>query len=198
LLILDASYSMGETLDEGQTKMAVAKRALLDTLAKLPPNTAVGLRVYGISSNPLSACTASKLVVPIGTNNRAVIASHLLGLRPTGETPISFSLQQAIQLDLLNRQGPKAVVLVTDGMETCDADPCRVAVQLVRNGSQVKIHTIALGLARDYDALRQLKCISAATYGRFHSASTYGELLKGLANSVEIRTRVDAQIITKP
>jgi hypothetical protein len=198
LLILDASYSMGERLDEGQTKMAVAKRAILDTLARLPASTIIGLRVYGLSANPLTACSASRFVVPFGVNNRAVIANYLLGLRPTGETPISFSLREALQSDFAGRQGPKAVILVTDGMETCDADPCRVAVQLVRNGSQVKIHTIALGLARDYDALRQLKCISAATYGRFYSANTYAELAKGLANSIEVRTSVGAQIIQKP
>jgi Ca-activated chloride channel homolog len=197
LLILDASYSMSEKLAEGESKMAIAKRVLLDTLKAIPPNVWLGLRVYGLSSNPFTACSASQLVVPFGQNNRAFVANAIVGLRPTGETPISFSLQQAIQQDLAPRPGKKTIVLVTDGMETCDADPCRVAVQLVRAGSDVRINTVALGLAHDYDALRQLKCISAATYGRFYTADTSAELARGLAKSVQIETTVQAQILPK-
>jgi von Willebrand factor type A domain len=197
LLILDASYSMTEKLDEGESKMAIAKRVLLDVLQAIPPNVYVGLRVYGLSSNPITACSASQLMVPFGQRNRNQLANALISVRPTGETPISYSLQQGIQKDLAMRPGKKTVVLVTDGIETCDADPCRVAVQLVRNGSNVKINTVALGLARNYDALRQLKCISAATYGRFYTANTSAELAKGLADSLQVRTNVQAHILPK-
>ena len=197
LLILDASYSMTEKLDEGESKMAIAKRVLLDVLQAIPPNVYVGLRVYGLSSNPITACSASQLMVPFGQNNRNQLANALIKVRPTGETPISYSLQQGIQKDLAQSPGKKTVVLVTDGIETCDADPCRIAVQLVRNGSNVKINTVALGLARNYDALRQLKCISAATYGRFYTANTSAELARGLADSLHVRTNVQAQILPK-
>jgi hypothetical protein len=197
LLILDASFSMSERLEGGESKMAIAKRVILDTLRQIPPSTYVGFRIYGYSSNPITSCSASKLVVPFARNNRAAIAQALIPLRPTGETPISFSLTQAIEQELALRPGKKTIVLVTDGVETCDADPCRVAVHLVKNGSNVQINTVALGLARDYDALRQLKCISAATYGKFYTANTAAELARGLTESLRTTTNVNAQILPK-
>ena len=46
---------------------------------------------------------------------------------PTGETPIAYALQQAATD--LGPDGNRTVVLVSDGIATCDPDPCEVAEQ---------------------------------------------------------------------
>lgn len=44
-------------------------------------------------------------------------------LRPSGYTPISLALQRVAAL--LPADGKQAVVLVSDGEDTCSPEPCR-------------------------------------------------------------------------
>lgn len=197
LIILDASYSMREKLPSGETKIAAAKRVILEVLRKIPPEKRVGLRVYGHSANPFSSCRDSKLLVPIGGNNRNFIGSSLLGIRPNGNTPITYAIKTAMLNDFNTVQsGKKTIILVSDGMETCDADPCDTAVEMLRRGFDVKIDVVGFGLA-DFNANRQLKCVALSTFGKFYSANTAAELGRSLENSMDAQTTVQGQIVPK-
>ncbi len=197
LIILDASYSMKERLPSGETKIAAAKRVILEVLRKIPPEKKVGLRVYGHSANPFSSCRDSKLLVPIGGNNRNLIGSSLLGVRPNGNTPITYAIKTAMLNDFNTvTSGKKTIILVSDGMETCDADPCDTAVEMLRRGFDVKIDVVGFGLA-DFNANRQLKCVALSTFGKFYSANTAAELGKSLENSMDAQTTVQGQIVPK-
>ena len=57
LIILDASESMLDRLPDGQTRMAAAKRTILETLQKIPQQVPVGLRVYGTET--FNACRST-------------------------------------------------------------------------------------------------------------------------------------------
>lgn len=195
LIILDASYSMGESLPGGEPKMMAAKRVILDVIRSLPPNSRVGLRVYGQSSNSFNACRATQLLVPIGSGNRNVMSSSLIGIRPTGATPITHAIRTAVSQDFVNLPpGKKTIILVSDGMETCDADPCDTAVQMMRGGVNVKINVVGFGL-KDLDATRQMRCVAASTFGKYYSANTAAELANSLRNSMNVQTEVQGQII---
>jgi hypothetical protein len=197
LIILDASYSMKERLPSGETKIAAAKRVILEVLRKIPPEKRVGLRVYGHSANPFSSCRDSKLLVPIGGNNRTLIGSSLLGIRPNGNTPITYAIKTAMLNDFNTvTSGKKTIILVSDGMETCDADPCDTAVEMLRRGFDVKIDVVGFGLA-DFNANRQLKCVALSTFGKFYSANTAAELGRSLENSMDAQTTVQGQIVPK-
>jgi Ca-activated chloride channel family protein len=196
LIILDASYSMAEPLPGGETKMNAAKRVILETLKSFPATTNVGFRVYGTSDSPFNACRASQLLVPFGTNNRNVIASKLVGLKPTGATPITHTLMQAVNQDFAGVQGKKSIILISDGMETCDADPCRAAVQMVRGGVDTRINVVGFGL-REYDpaAEKQLKCVALSTLGKYYSAETAAQLGESLRNAVRTEATVQGRIL---
>jgi Ca-activated chloride channel homolog len=199
MIILDGSYSMNEKIDgEGQpqdSKMTVAKRVIAQVIQTLPANTRVGLRVYGQSQVPFLDCQSTVLLSPLGFNNRAEIASQLAKVRPIGQTPISLAIRVSAQQDFAGYTGKKTIVLVSDGQETCDADPCKVGVELVQNGVDVTINTVGLGIATNYDAQRQLKCVALGTNGQFYSADTSASLAKGLQNSVRSSTQVEAKIL---
>ncbi len=194
LIILDASQSMSEPINAQETKMVAAKRTILNVLQNIPASVPVGLRVYGISRNEWDACRSSDLVVPIQPGSRYAISAQLLKVRPRGATPISFSITQAVQNDFGGRPGKKSIILVSDGMETCDADPCDVAVSLMRSGADVKINVIGYGI-QDLSAMKQLKCVALATKGKFYSANTSAQLANSLGEALGAQKNVQAQVI---
>ncbi|MBY0405774.1 MAG: VWA domain-containing protein [Cyanobacteria bacterium] len=176
--------------------MVAAKRVILDFIKNLPPSINVGLRIYGQSDNSFVACRATQLLMPISRNNHLAMASRLLGVRPTGATPITHAIKTAINEDFRGITGKKSIILVSDGMETCDADPCDTAVEMVRAGINVKINVIGLGL-NDFNATKQLKCVALSTLGKYYGANTAAELARSLSqHGQDIQTDVQGQILT--
>jgi hypothetical protein len=195
MIILDDSDSMGEPIGGGrESKMMAAKRTVLEVIRNISPNTRVGLRVYGNSASPFNACHATDVLVPLGANNRHLIASKMIGLRPTGMTPISYSILRSLQEDFQTVNGPRTIILISDGIETCGEDPCRVAVKLQQMGVNVKINVVGLGL-QDYEATKQLRCVALGTKGQFYSANTAAELANSLNKALPVETKVQGTIL---
>jgi hypothetical protein len=136
------------------------------------------------------------LLVPIAHNNRHLLASQMIGIKPTGATPITYALQTAVRQDFTNVPGKKTIILVSDGAETCDADPCDAAVAMMRAGVNVKINVVGFGLT-DFDANRQLKCVALSTFGKYYSANTAAELARSMQNSLDVQTAVQGTVILK-
>ncbi len=153
LFVLDASGSMLESWDKGN-KLSSAKTILskmIDSLAKIP-NTEVGLRVFG-SLSPLSAndCKDTKLEVPIRANNGSAILEKISALRARGITPIYYSLSQAAAdfgSATNNANNRNIIVLVTDGIESCDGDVCEIARTLQKRNISLTPLIIGLGMSR--------------------------------------------------
>lgn len=57
------------------------------------------------------------------------MADRVRGINPKGKTPISDALLQAAE-QLGANEDDMALVLVSDGLETCGGDPCAVAASL--------------------------------------------------------------------
>jgi hypothetical protein len=200
MILLDSSYSMSENLaGDGpgtfsQNKMGAAKRSVLEMIRDLPPTANVGLRIYGNSNNPMHACHATTNLVPLGQNNRNVMAAQMLGVQPTGSTPISYSIIQSLNNDFQGMPGKRSIILISDGIETCGEDPCTLAVRMQQMGANVKINVIGLGI-QDVDAIKQLRCVALATKGRFYTANTAAELGHSLHNAMAVETHVQATIL---
>lgn len=197
LIILDSSYSMEDEIN-GERKVDMAKRVINQVLSKLSPGVWVGLRVYGHKTGFLgfNACRASELKVAIGPNNQSLISNELNKIKPVGMTPITYSIEQAIDNDFINLSGKKRIILVSDGMETCDGSPCDYALDLVRKKIDFKIDVVGLDLS-DTDAVNQLKCTALSTKGKFYAASNAQELSDSLSKSLNTRTEVQGKILNK-
>jgi Ca-activated chloride channel family protein len=196
MIILDGSDSMADAIDRsGESKMAAAKRTVLDVLRTVSPATRVGLRIYGNSASPFNACHATSVLVPLGENNRNLIASKMIGIQPTGMTPISYTIMRSLNEDFQAVSGPRTIILISDGIETCGEDPCHVAVRMQQMGINVKINVIGLGL-QDYDADKQLRCVALGTKGQFYTANTAAELANSLNKAMAAQTKVQGTILT--
>ncbi|GAA1180790.1 hypothetical protein GCM10009584_23510 [Ornithinimicrobium humiphilum] len=186
LLMLDASFSMADPDAQGEPKIDSARAALHEMIDGLDPSQSVGLRVFGGGvdrSQPKEAkCSDSELVVPIGAGNASALSDAVDDYAPLGETPIAYALQQAA--GDLSDSGDRTIVLVSDGLATCDPDPCEIARQLRADGLDLVVHTVGLGA--DDRTRSQLQCIAAAGGGDYFDATDSETLTTAL---VRLSTR---------
>ncbi|MGG5257924.1 VWA domain-containing protein [Phycicoccus avicenniae] len=171
LLMLDASGSMKKPDPSGLTKIEAAKKALTAVVGALPEGSQVGLRVYGatVDSNgkpTKAACADTQNVVPVGALDRPALTKAVSRFTAVGETPIAYSLQQA--LADLGPTGKRNIVLVSDGEESCVPDPCPTVKKLVADGVDLQIDTV--GFAVSGKARAQLQCIADAGRGTYYDA----------------------------
>lgn len=197
LIILDASYSMEEKIGRDR-KIDIAKRVVHNTVQQIPQGTRVGLRVYGhkIGLMGIYPCRKTELLVPIDFNTSGPIIERLRNINPTGQTPITYSIKTAVMNDFNGLNGPKRIILVSDGMETCDGNPCDYAVEMVRRGIDLKVDVVGFAL-KDPAAINQLKCVALSTGGKFYTADTEAALARSLQNSFAVKTEVQGKIIFK-
>lgn len=147
LLIFDASNSMRGKWNE-QEKLQTAKNLayqLIDSLSKIP-NVQLALRIYGASVKyPPGDCKDSKLIIPFKTKNSKEIKNYISTLKPTGITPIEYSLIQAAS-DFPDNRTLNNIILITDGIEECQGDPCKARQFLESQGIRFRPFIIGIGL----------------------------------------------------
>ena len=176
-IIVDASKSMWAQID-GRSKMEIAKTTLEEVSYWLPEDLDLALRTYGsTTASEQNNCADSSLLVPFGESNRDYVRQAIAGLRPTGQTPIAYALQQAAR-DFESLQSDLTLVLVSDGIESCGGDPVAAAHALRQQGIVVHLIGFGMGSAADEDTA-SLQAIANASGGRYVTAGS-AEELKGL------------------
>ncbi|MDN5563922.1 MAG: VWA domain-containing protein [Luteococcus sp.] len=196
MLVLDSSGSMKEPAQGGMTKIDAAKKSLTSLMGGLPVDTRVGLRVFGATvenKGDDGACTDSQLVVPAGTDNRAALRAAVSSYKPYGETPIGFALTEAAKD--LGDKGKRSIVLVSDGVATCEPDPCEAAKQVAAKGVDVTIDVV--GMSVDDAARKQLQCIATAGKGKYYDVKNADQLTTALEQTKK-HTATPAQLEGKP
>ncbi len=151
LFIFDDSFSMFGRWGNGN-KIDVSKKLMgefLDSL-KNTPKLELALRCYGHQTpfRPNRNCKDSKLEVPfdVALTNCKKIKDRINQLQPTGTTPIAYSLGESTNDFPLCENCRNIVVLITDGIEECDGDPCAVSLALQKKGVFLRPFIIGVGL----------------------------------------------------
>ena len=158
LFLFDASQSMYARW-ETDTKYEIASRLLSNIVDSLQnfDDVQLALRVYGHTKKyPPQDCDDTRLEVPFGEKNAFRIKKRLKEISPSGTTPIARSLEEC-QHDFPSEPGRNIIILITDGIEECDGDPCAVSLALQKRGIALKPFVIGLGVNKDY--LKQFECV---------------------------------------
>lgn len=166
LFLLDASGSMGAVW-EGRPRMEVAKSLLAKMIDSLNtyPNLELGLRVYGHQhSREENNCQDSRLEVPFAAKNAKPIKDKLLTLQPRGNTPITYSLLQSANDFPADKTARNVLILITDGLESCQGDPCATSLALQRKHVFLKPFVIGIGAEKEFG--KQLECL-----GQYYNAA---------------------------
>jgi hypothetical protein len=183
-VILDASGSMKAPLPDGKTRMAAAKVAVAEFANGLAADTRVALWAYGHRS-PTSKkdCKDTSLLTPFATTsqNKAAIIAQARALEPQGYTPITYSLTLAARGLDHEESATRTIVLVSDGKETCQGDPCAAAQALAEADAKLVVHTVGIGV--DSVTRSQLQCIARVARGSYYDANSTSELTRALGQA---------------
>lgn len=154
LFVFDASNSMNATW-QSDRRITIARKLLNDAVKEIndKPNVEMALRVYGhqVRIEPgKQDCDDTKLEVSFRANNGALIQRTLNNITPKGTTPIARSLEKAAGdfPDCSNCRN--IIILITDGIEACDGDPCAVSQALQKKGIILKPFVIGVGLDDEF------------------------------------------------
>jgi von Willebrand factor type A domain len=196
LLVLDASGSMNAKLPNGETRIAVAQRAIKGVAGFIPAQAQLALRMYGAQSPAREKnCRDTHVAVRFGpaSAGSGPIATAVDAVKAQGYTPIAYSLEQAASdfpADAKNR----VVVLVSDGKETCQGDPAVVAKALAARG--ITVHTV--GFVVDTAARGQLQVIARTTGGSYFDAPVGPELPDTLKSALDACKKTVFTLPPKP
>lgn len=183
VLVLDASGSMWGQI-EGRSKIAIARDVIGELLEGWRSEDALGLTAYGHRRR--GDCADIEQLVPLATDNGRQMLDAVATITPKGKTPIGASVTRAAE-ELEYRSAPATVVLVSDGRETCDADPCEIAAALARDGLDFTAHVIGFDVTEDEHA--GLACIASETGGIFVAARDAGELREAVQRALQTATK---------
>lgn len=179
-IVFDGSGSMWGQI-EGRTKIEIAREAMTGVLGTLPGDLELGLFAYGHRQK--GNCADIELVVPPAAGTGAAIMAATDAITPKGKTPLSAAVRQAAEA-LRFTEEKATVVLVTDGIETCNADPCALGNELARLGVNFTAHVIGFGLSEEEG--RQVACLAENTGGLYIQAGSTAELTDALTATVDI------------
>jgi Ca-activated chloride channel family protein len=193
LFLLDGSGSMlapwGPTL-----RIHAAKRFLAEMVDSLRINEdlELGLRVYGHQFHrKYQRCDDSKLEVGFGRENHRSIIQKLNQIDPKGTTPIAYSLNEAANDFPKESNVRNIIILITDGLESCEGDPCQVSLELQKKGIFLKPFIIGLGM--DKEAIEEFSCV-----GQYYDATNLREFRLALQSALDQsldRTTVSVELL---
>lgn len=174
-IIFDGSNSMWGELPDKSRKIETA-RGVFDKLdTSWFEGREVALRLYG--HRRAKDCADTELAVPFTSADdaKAKLSEAINSVTPRGRTPITRSLTAALK-DFDGRAGE--ILLISDGIETCDADPCELVEEWQDQNIDIRVHVVGLGLE---DMAREaMQCISRASGTEYMDANNVGELSRAI------------------
>lgn len=181
IVVFDGSGSMWGQID-GRAKIEIARETLSSVLTEIPSATRIGMIAYGHRQK--GVCSDIETVVSVAPASQSVprmidVANRLL---PKGKTPLSDAVKIAAD-ELRYTENAATVILVTDGIETCNADPCALATELENAGIGFTAHVIGFDLSQEEG--RQVQCLADNTGGLYLAAKNADELGDALRRTVQ-------------
>jgi len=179
IFIYDASGSMWGQID-GVSKMEIATNVLSTAVKNFPENQNVGLVAYGHRQE--GDCRDVEFMVGMDNNDKDLINQTLSEIRPLGRTPLAYSATEVINT-LRESEESATVILVTDGIESCDGNICEVVQAAKDEGIDFKMHIIGFGLQGEETT--QLQCAAKAGRGQYYDAENAEALTSVLNEATE-------------
>ncbi|NJL03795.1 MAG: VWA domain-containing protein [Chloroflexaceae bacterium] len=165
LMIVDASGSMAAELGN-ELRIEAARRALDNMINLLdeeqPAQVNVGFRIFGNGGNNTDAgraesCQSTALLVPIeGGLDIPLLREQSATWQPVGWTPLALALESALgDFPPASDNIRNLIIVVSDGEESCDGDPCAAAQALGDAGIQVSM----IGVGLTPESAEVLRCV---------------------------------------
>ncbi len=177
LLVVDSSKSMWGRIDNIE-KVYLARQELADMVHHLPKGVDLGLIAYGHRHE--GDCNDVEMLAPIGSSPDELIRK-INSFTPKGKTSLTSALGFAIDHIKGSKRGG-TIVLLTDGMENCKGDHCKMAKEA---GSSIDVDVIGFGV--NPSVAKDLSCVARNGGGLLFIANSKASLHDALQ-------RVNAQV----
>jgi len=183
MVVFDGSGSMWGQIN-GRPKINIARDTLSSVLEEVTSSMTLGMIAYGHRKK--GQCSDIETVVPPGAAQSTIPAmiSAANSIKPKGKTPLSDAVRLAAN-ELRYTEYEATVILVTDGIETCNADPCALAKELEQNGINFTAHVVGFGLSREEG--RKVACLAENTGGKYIEAGNAEGLRSALQQTMVVQ-----------
>ncbi len=183
MLILDSSRSMWGQIN-GVNKVVSARNAIGSISKQFADKMNFGLVSYGHRLS--TGCKDVELLLQMAPYKASKISNAVNRVKPRGSTPIAASLVKAASAARFKEQRTN-LILLADGLDNCNANPCDTAAELMLQGKDLTIHAIAFD-AKQKAKLTALKCLADTTGGTFASVTNETELTASLSAAFQAAT----------
>ncbi|WNB17202.1 vWA domain-containing protein [Marivirga arenosa] len=193
LFLFDASGSMLAPWGN-ELRIDAAKRVLTDLVDSLRVNDKVelALRPYGhLTPAKERNCKDTKLEIPFGPDNNDDIINRLKYIYPRGTTPIAYSLEQSAKDFPQDDNYRNIIIIITDGIESCDGDPCAVSLALQKKAIFLRPFVIGLGMEEKFEA--EFDCLGE--YFNAKNINAFRSVLNGILNQSLSKTTASVELL---
>ena len=181
--IVDGSSGMAAPLgSEAGTKLLVAQQALVQHWQALGPSANIGLRAYGHRNNATDAntCQDMELLAHVQAGRLEFLVSKLQTVQAKGRDSLAEALRETAADFEYVAERVNAVVLLTDGGDTCGGAPLSVVEVQRETGLYLPVYVVGLGV--DAGQKDELGAIADASDGLYYDASSVAELEQALSD----------------
>ncbi len=199
MVVLDQSLSLYDPWNAGESRLQRVRQALPGALAALPNSARTGVVTFGhrragdcadiqVLSNPVERPLDARLMQDWQTTPSPA----------AGERPLADAIETAAAR-IMRSSGDHggAIVVLTDGLDSCGGDVCALATRLGQH--QIPVHLVGLGL--EQGTQMALSCLPARTGGAMLLAAAGSDvqphLDAALARSHAANTRRNAAQIAR-
>ncbi|MGB1147224.1 MAG: hypothetical protein ACPG4M_04970 [Alphaproteobacteria bacterium] len=188
MLVMDFSGSMWGQVN-GRAKFQIANDVIQQRFDGWNESLNLGVMAYGHRRQ--GDCRDIEMAFRPGQTASSAVRRWLGQQNPVGKTPLGGSLIEAS--NYFNSNGQEAnLIILSDGIESCGQDPCRIIQDLQAQGAQMTAHVIGFDLNEDDS--NALRCIADLTGGLFVGADRADELDNAFRQVVdEIAARDDGE-----
>ncbi|HET8861303.1 vWA domain-containing protein [Marivirga sp.] len=193
LFLFDASGSMLAPWGN-ELRIDAAKRVLTDLVDSLKVNDKIelALRAYGhLTPSKEQNCEDTRLEIPFSPNNNDQIINRLKYIYPKGTTPIAYSLEQASKDFPRDNSYRNIIIIITDGIESCDGDPCAVSLELQKKDIFLRPFVIGLGMEQEFAA--EFDCMGE--YYNAKNISAFQSVLNGILSQSLSKTTASVELL---
>jgi Ca-activated chloride channel family protein len=191
VIVFDASGSMWAQLENGKSRIEIAREVMGDFAGERDASTPVGVVAYGHSRR--GDCEDIEVVLPVGEHGGTGLEQTIRRLNPRGKTPLTAAMSRARTM-LPPTAESADIILITDGLENCGGDPCALAAEFAVEGIDLRAHVV--GFALEAEAVQTLACVPEQTGGQLFTTQSGAELAAALTEVVDVAPALQSVTLT--
>jgi Ca-activated chloride channel family protein len=152
----------------------------------------LALRPYGhLTPSREQNCQDTKLEIPFAPKNNDRIIQRLKTIYPRGTTPIAYSLLRSANDFPKDDNYRNIIIIITDGIESCDGDPCAVSLELQKKDIFLRPFVIGLGMEEKFAS--EFDCMGE--YFNAKNINAFRAVLNGILSQSLSKTTASVELL---